>query len=224
MNKKKAAASFHMIRGADGPTAVYIAGQKEKNLLRRIRRMLYDRSSHRKRKKAERSIVPGAHTIQEVVRYARERYGMVEADPSYRGHEERQRNWKHGLIYRKRPELLTEEKRILPPEDFRDEKAVKEWEEQVQEWTAMREKEIDAIPYEVFPTDYHLFIADKGGQGTLEMEVDLLHEDIAVSYTGGSKDAMRSIVKDIYRYYGVSPEDIAHRTERYRELLAVLSM
>lgn len=220
---RRRAASCQMIGGADGPTSVFIAG-KEKNLRRRISRALRDRKNRRKRDKAGRSIVPGTHTIQEVILYAKERYGMVEMDSSYRGYEERKRSRKQNLIYRKRPELLQEEKRIPPPKDFRDEKALKEYTRQVMEWTAMRDREIDAIPPEVFPTDYHLFVSDKGMQGTLEMEVDMLYGDIAVSYFGGNGDTMKAIVKDIYRYYGVSQEDIDHKTERYRELLMVLSM
>lgn len=220
---RKSAASCQIIGGADGPTTVFIAG-KEKNLRRRIIRALQDRKNRRKRDKARRSIVPGTHTIQEVLQYAKERYGMVEMDSSYRGYEERKRSRKQNLIYRKRPELLQEEKRILPPKDFRDEKALKEYTRQVMEWTAMRDREIDAIPQEVFPTDYHLFVSDKGMQGTLEMEIDMLYEDIAVSYFGGNGDTMKAIVKDIYRYYGVSQEDIDHNTERYRELLMALSM
>lgn len=220
---RKNAASCQIIRGMDGPTSVFIAG-KEKNLRRRISQALQDRKSQRKRDKARRSIVPGTHTVQEVILYAKDRYGMVEMDSSYRGYEERKRSRKQNLIYRKRPELLQEEKRIPPPKDFRDEKALKEYTRQVMEWTAMRDREIDAIPPEVFPTDYHLFVSDKGMQGTLEMEIDMLYGDIAVSYFDGNGDTMKAIVKDIYRYYGVSQEDIDHNTERYRELLMVLSM
>lgn len=220
---RKKAVSCRMIGGADGPTSVFIAG-KEKNLLRRIGRALYDRKSRRKRDKTKRSIVPGTHTIQEVVQYAEERYGMVEVDASYRGYEERKRDHKHNLIYRKKPELMQEERRILPPKDFHNEEALKEYTRQVMEWTAMREREIDAIPPEVFPTDYHLFVADKGMQGTLEMEIDMLYGDIAVSWFDGNMDIMKTMVKDIYRYYGVSQEDIDHNTERYRAHLMMLSM
>lgn len=224
VGRKRGSGSCQVIKGADGPTSIFIAGRKEKNLLRRFERMWYDWNSQWKRKKAERSIIPGAHTIQEVIQYAKEQYGMTEADSSYRHYEERKRNHRHNLVYRERPELLTAEKRILPPKDFRDEEAVREWEKQIQEQMTMREKEIDAIPQEVFSTDYHLFAADRGKQGILEMEIDMLHEDITVSYVGGNKDVMKSIVRDIYRYYGVSAEDIAGKSERYKELLAVLSM
>lgn len=216
--------SISVIGGADGPTSVFIAGRKEKNLLRRIRRAVYDRKYRRKRKTAERSIVPGAHTIQETLRYVEERYGIVEVDSTYRNYEMRKQERKHNLIYRKKPELLSEEKRIPPLEDFHDIKAVQAWEKEIQEWAAMREKEIAAISEEDFPTDYHLFVADRGAHGRVEMEVDLLQEEIVVSYSGGDKKTMKSIIKDIYQYFGVSQEDIARHTARYQDLLAVLSM
>ena len=93
---RKSAASCQIIGGADGPTTVFIAG-KEKNLRRRIIRALQDRKNRRKRDKARRSIVPGTHTVQEVILYAKERYGMVEMDSSYRGYEERKRSRKQNL-------------------------------------------------------------------------------------------------------------------------------
>lgn len=225
LSKKPArsASAVSIIGGADGPTSVFIIGKKEKNLFRRMKRAFYNGRYRRKKRLAERSIVPGTHTMQEMLQYAKERYGFAEMNNSYRNYEEMKRRWRHNQISRKRPELLREEKKIPPPEDFHDSEAVREWEKRIQERTVMREKEIDAIPPEVFPTDYHLFVAEKE-RGRLEMEVDLLYGDLAVSYVGGEKKAMDSVVKDIYRYYGVSQEDIDHKTERYRELLMVLSM
>lgn len=218
------ASAVSIIGGADGPTSVFLIGRREKNPFRRMKHAALNGKYRRKRRIAERSIVPGAHTMQETLQYAKERYGFAEADSSYRYYEDRKRSFRHGQIYRKRPELLREEKKILPPEDFHDIKAVQEWEKRIQEQTAMREKEADAIPQEVFPTDYHLFVAETKSRGRLEMEVDLLQGAFAISYSGGEKKAMDCAVKEIYRYYGVSQEDIAHKTERYKELLMVLSM
>lgn len=215
--------AISVIGGVDGPTAVFVAG-REKNLFRRIRRAVCDRKYQRKRIKAERSIVPGTHTMQETLQYVKERYGMVEVSSSYRNYEKRKQEQRHNLIYRKKPELLSDEKQIPPPDNFHDIEAVQAWEKAVQEWAAMREREIAAISEEDFPTDYHLFVADAGAQGRVEIEADLLYEEIAVSYSGGDKKTMKSTIKDIYRYFGVSQEDIAHHTERYQNLLAVLSM
>jgi len=78
------------------------------------------------------------------------------------------------------------------------------------------------IPYEVFPIDYHLFIINKGGHGTLIIELDTFHPNLSASYSGNKK-IMEPILKDIYIYFGVSQEDIDYRTNRYEMLLAVLS-
>lgn len=223
MSKKRASA-VSVIGGADGPTSVFILGKKEKNLFRRIKHAICNRKYRRKRKIAERSVVPGTHTMQETIRYAGKRYGMTEADASYPYYEERKRNLKGALISREKPELLSEEKRLLPPQDFNDKKAWQRWEKQVREWTEARDREIDAVSSEAFPLDYHLFVADRREQGRLEMEVELLHGVLAISYSGGEKKSMDAMVKDIYCYYGVSQEDIERRTERYKELLAALSM
>ena len=56
------------------------------------------------------------------------------------------------------------------------------------------------------------------------MEVELLHGVLAISAVGVELKKMNVIAKDIYRYYGVSKEDIEQRTERYQELLMMLSM
>ncbi len=223
MSKKRASA-VSVIGGADGPTSVFILGKKEKNLFRRMQHAVYNRKYRRKRKIAERSVVPGTHTMQETIRYARERYGITEADASYRYYAERKRNMKGALISRKKPELLREEKQILPPQDSSDKAAWQAWEKQLREWTEMRDKEVDAISPEAFPMDYHLFVADMEGQGRLEMEVELLHGVLAISAVGVELKKMNVIAKDIYRYYGVSKEDIEQRTERYQELLMMLSM
>lgn len=224
IRKQKRASGVSIIGGADGPTSVFILGKKEKNLFRRIQQAWRQGKYRRKRKIAERSVVPGAHTLRETVQYAKERYRMAEADASYRYYAERKRTMKGSLISRKRPELLSEDRRILPPEDLNDGKALKEWEEQVREWSEMRDREIDAVSQEDFPMEYHLFVGDVGEQGRLEMEVELLHDALAISYSGKDKKKMDGIMKDIYRYYGVSQEDIARRTERYRDLIMALSM
>lgn len=71
------AGSVGIIGGADGPTSVFIGGNREKASLKtRIRDFL----SHRKRKTASKRIVAGAHTLDEMVLYAKRTYGATEAD------------------------------------------------------------------------------------------------------------------------------------------------
>ena len=72
---RKNKTSVSIIGGADGPTSIYIAGRTGKKTLRaRIRNYIYKF----RRKKAEKQIVAGAHTLEEVVAYAIDTYHAVE--------------------------------------------------------------------------------------------------------------------------------------------------
>ncbi len=69
------AESIGIIGSADGPTCVYIGGKEVKKPLKvRIRNCIYN---HRRRK-AERKIVAGCHTLNEVAAYAADTYGAAE--------------------------------------------------------------------------------------------------------------------------------------------------
>lgn len=220
----KAAKAVTIIGGADGPTSVFLVGhgKKEKNIFKRINMEYRDWKYRRKSRAAQKRIVPGSHTMEETIQYVTEHYNAVETDASYHYYEERKRDSKYGLIQRRNPELLGGEKEIIPPDDFNDQEAVKEWMRQIEEWTEERRRIVDKIPDEVFPTDYHMFIIDKGEWGKLEVEVDTVSEVIGVSYSGDKK-VMEPILRNIYLFYGVSQEDIDKKSERYRSLLAALS-
>ena len=78
----------------------------------------------------------------------------------------------------------------------------------------------EGVPYEAFPTEYHMFVIDRGPEGKLEIELDMLRPVISVSYAGR---AMGKISEDIHRYYGVTQQDIDEESDRYKSLLTVLS-
>lgn len=159
--------------------------------------------------------------MEETMQYMKQHYGAVEADMNYPYFTERKSGMKYSLIQRERPELLGEEKQFVPPSDFGDENAVREWHSQVEAWIKEREAKADAIPKEIFPTDYHMFLIDKGESGTLEIELDTNYPGISISYSG-EKKVMEEISQDIYRYYGVSKEDIENGTERFQSLVSAL--
>ena len=75
LSKKPArsASAVSIIGGADGPTSVFIIGKKEKNLFRRMKRVFYNGRYRRKKRLAERSIVPVNHTMKEMLQYTKER-------------------------------------------------------------------------------------------------------------------------------------------------------
>lgn len=222
MKAGKRARAASIIGGADGPTAIFMIGHKEKNIFRRIRFSLQNRKYKRKRASAAKSIIAAPHTIEEVIHYIVSRYGAVETDSQYPYYQERKRGMRYSLIQRCQPELLGPQKTILPPKDFQDEEALNLWQEQIEEWHQECQRRVNAISQEVFPTDYHLFLISKEDKGTMEIEIDTLCPNVSISYSGDQR-LMESISKDIYLYFGVSQEDIDKKSPRYQTLLIALS-
>lgn len=224
---EKAAASVSVIGGADGPTSVWIAGKmnkKDRHILWRFKHSFRNYIYRQKRNRIEKKIVPGAHSLPETVQYMVNKYGAVETGDFYPHYAERRSQMKCALIQRTMPELLGDNRVILPPKDLQDEEEVKKWVDETDEWITSCEKKAEAIPDDVFPTEYHLYIIDKE-EGRMEVEIEFVHEILGVSYSGKRKsmNIFSAISKDIHSYYGVTKEDIEKKSERYSALVTVLS-
>ena len=75
--KQKSAGAVSIIGGADGSTSVFIASKPQKlTLKQKFQKKRYAL----RRKRAERQICSGSHSIAEVCRYVQERYGYTERD------------------------------------------------------------------------------------------------------------------------------------------------
>lgn len=217
----KAASAVSIIGGADGPTSVFILGKgREKNIFKRFRIWRQNKKYRRKRERARRLITPNAHTMEELTDYIKERFSAVEADASYPYYEERKRGMKYSLIQREKPALFGEVKRFLPPEDLTDKEALIKWQKELEAWTKECEDRAEAVPFDCFPTEYHMYVVDRKEEGRLEIELDRFHPVISMSYSGR---AMAQIARDIHLYYGVTKQDIDEESERYKSLLTALS-
>ena len=215
--KEKSSSAVGIIGGADGPTSVFVAGRKGKRPLKiRIKNRIYEWKS----KKAGKRIVAGAHTLEEVVAYADEKYHLTEAAKTEWKYVEQRKCLKESLISRHKPELLGELAEIIKPDDYTPE-SVKALQEQFQ---ARRER-AEGVSEEQMPMDFHIYEISLG-DGRLEMEIDYHWNVFGISYSGSKKTMkrMQEIAKDLYLHYGVSEEDILHKSERYHSLLATLSI
>ncbi len=216
--KEKTNSSVSVIGGADGPTSIFIAGKTGKKPLRvRFRNYIYQRKQHR----VEKKIVAMPHTLQEVARYAMEKYSAVEVPTIETKYIEKRKSAKEGLIIKYKPELLGDMLNVQIPTHY-DEDAIKALNQQIQE----RSKRIAEIPDSEIPMDFHVYEVRKD-ENTLDIDMDYKWNIFAVSYGGGSKKVMKQfqkIAKELYLYYGVAEEDIRNKTERYSHLVAILSM
>ena len=214
--KEKSSSAVGIIGGADGPTSVFVAGRIGKRPLRiRIKNRIYKWKS----KKAQKKIVAGSHTLKEVVAYADEKYHLTKIPETGRKYVEQRKCLKESLISRHKPELLGELAEIIRPDDYTPE-SVKALQDRFQ---ARRER-AEGVSEEQMPMDFHIYEISLG-DGILEMEIDYHWNILGISYSGSKKTMkrMKEIAKDLYLYYGVSEEDIQHKSERYHSLLATLS-
>ena len=214
--KGKSKSGVSIIGGADGPTSIFIAGRAQKRPLKvRIRSILY----RFKRKRAEKKVVAGEHTLDELVQYAKNSYNLIETNSSERKYIEQQNNLKESLILQHKPEILGEMKDIPKPNIY-NEKSIREYLYKIE----ARREMIAEMPDNVIPMKFHLYEI-RIGDDSLEMDIDYIWNIFAISYSGNKKvmKQFQKISKDLYIFYGVNEDDIKKKTERYLSLVTVLS-
>lgn len=214
--KGKSKSGVSIIGGADGPTSIFIAGRAQKRPLKvRIRSILY----RFKRKRAEKKVVAGEHTLDELVQYAKNSYNLIETNSSERKYIEQQNNLKESLILQHKPEVLGEMKDIPKPNIY-NEKSIREYLYKIE----ARREMIAEMPDNVIPMNFHLYEI-RIGDDSLEMNIDSIWNIFAISYSGNKKvmKQFQKISKDLYIFYGVSEDDIKKKTERYLSLVTALS-
>ena len=214
--KGKSKSGVSIIGGADGPTSIFIAGRAQKRPLKvRIRSILY----RFKRKIAEKKVVAGENTLDELVQYAKNSYNLIETNSSERKYIEQQNNLKESLILQHKPEILGEMKDIPKPNIY-NEKSIREYLCKIE----ARREMIAEMPDNVIPMKFHLYEI-RIGDDSLEMDIDYIWNIFAISYSGNKKvmKQFQKISKDLYIFYGVSEDDIKKKTERYLSLVTALS-
>ena len=213
---EKSKSEVSIIGGADGPTSIFIAGKTQKRFLKvKIRNAIYKH----KRKRAEKKVVAGAHTLNELVQYAMNKYDLIEINVAERKYIEQRINLKENLILQYKQEVLGEMKDIPKP-DISNEESVRKYMDKIK----ARSEMIPEMPDDIIPMNFHLYEI-RIGDDVLEMEIDYIWNIFGISYSGNRKaiKQFEKISKDLYLYYGVSEDDIKKRTERYSSLVAVLS-
>ena len=214
--KNKSKTSVSIIGGADGPTSVFIAGKTGKRSLRdRAGSYLYQKKKDRMAKK----IVPGAHSLEEVAEYIKETYDVTEISQKAYKYKEQKKSLKEGLIIQHRPDLLGDMAEITPPKEMTKEAVMK-----MLKLVQQRSDFIATISEEEMPMDYHVYEI-RLGKGRMDVNIDFKWDFLNYSYSGNKKEMkqLAEIAKDIQLYYGVTEEDIQNQTQRYKELIGMLS-
>lgn len=213
--KTKRRKNVVILSGADGPTSIFIAGKSRKLPLIE---WFKDWQNQRKQEKIKKIITVDPHSMEEVVRYAKAKYHAVELTSDARNFTEERRSHKEGLVLLKRPDLLERLQKVQKPKEYNDE-TIARMEQQIE----IRSQQIAALPEDELPMDFHLYEIRKGNE-EIEMAVDFYWNILTISQQGDRKTWKQGdkIVKDLYRYYGVTRKDIEEKSDRYKELVTVL--
>ena len=214
--KTKRRKNVVILSGADGPTSIFLAGKRKRlSLIEWFK----DWRNQRKQKKIKKTITVNPHSMEEVIRYAKAKYHAVELTSDARNFIEVRRSHKEGLVFLKRPDLLEGLQKVQKPKEYND-KTIARMEQQIE----IRSKQIAALPEDELPMDFHLYEIRKGNE-EIEMAVDFYWNILNISHQGDRKTWKQGdeIVKDLYRYYSVTRKDVEENSERYKNLVTVLS-
>lgn len=214
----KSARAVSVIKGADGPTSVFLLKRNSKlSFKQKIEKIKYKI----RRNYVEKTLKPESHTIEEVMEYIVNAYGFTALDTDSDKVKEEYNQMRASFIMQYAPELLGEYAEMPKLEDESRE-AVQAHLEQIQE----RMKKAQEIPVTEFDIDFYMFekkFDDKNSNIHIILEKRF-------SYIGGgavgNKKVMKTfhrMYKDIYRYYGVTKEDIRVKSDRYRDVVQALS-
>lgn len=214
---EKAAGSISVIEGADGPTSYFLVGSKQKKSIKqKIHKCIYGI----RKSMAERHIKATAHSIDEVGNYIKGVYGFAEINQSTDEFQTEYKEMRASFIIQYAPELLGT-LASYPKLAGEDTKNIKRFMEQIE----LRQKAAENVPQELFDIDLHIFEKE---EADLQMRFSM---ESKYGYIGGSASGSklkmkkyRKLYRNIYRYYGVTQEDIDKKTRRYKEVVESLAM
>ncbi len=214
---EKSAKAVGVIGGSDGPTSIFVAGKGKKSLKQRIHKYKYET----RRKYHASRIKPHSHEMKEVIAYIKDKYGFAELERNTREYQKDYDSLRAFFIMQYQPELLGEYSK--PPELLsHDEEGVRVFQEQLR----IREQKAKEISEDIFSIDYHILKRNEKGCN-MHINIETRFGYIGGGYSGIERRAKRvfnKIYKDVYQYYGVTAEDIANKTPRYKSVLTTLAM
>lgn len=214
---KKSAQAASIIGGADGPTSVFIV---KENARLTLRQKLERFKNKRKRVSVERKIHSGSHSLDEVMEYLVTRYGFAEIEKDSAEAAEEYRQMRASFLIQYAPELLGEYA-VLPELKSELREDILSYLNQVEQQT-QRAME---VPKEQFDIDFHMFrkiMNDADSMIDITIEKNYAYIGGAASGSKSMIRKFRKIEKDVYRYYGVTEEDIQKKSRRYQELVQML--
>ncbi len=213
----KAANNISIIGGTDGPTSVFLVGKKSGKLS--LKQKMHKLRYNYRKKRAIKSIKANPHSMDDVMKYIKSKYGFVELSKDTHNYQDEYKQMRSSFILQYRPDLLGDLSET-PTLQVHTIEGLQAFMQQLD----LRQAAAEKIPVEQFDIDFHIFEKlDK--DYTFRILLEVTHSYIGGSSSGSKKDVkeFNNIYRDIHKYYGVSQDDINQQTERYQSLIRVLA-
>lgn len=205
-----------IIGKSDGPTSVTIIKKNpELTFKQRIQKLKYNI----KKFYVERTIKAESHSLDEVIKYILTKYDFEEVKDDEVKMEYNQ--MRASFIMQYAPELLGEYA-TMP-------RLKSESQEDIQEHIRLfqeRQERAKAIPITEFDIDFHKFQKNFGDiNDNMYITIEKRFHYIGGGASGNKKEmkTFNRIYKDVYRYYGVTREDIENKSKRYEQVVRALT-
>ena len=205
-----------MIGKSDGPTAVTVIKRNSKlTWKQKLEKCKYKI----KRAYVEHTIKAKGHSLDEVIDYIVNVHGFVELDNDKVRFERDE--LRSSFIMQYAPELLGEYATMprLKSESKED------IEEHIKQFQARQQRAME-VPVSEFEIDFHKFqISFEDINDNMYISVEKRFAYIGGGVSGDKKVMRRfhRIFKDVYRYYGVTAEDIENKSKRYEQVIRALT-
>ncbi len=222
---RKTAQAVTILGGSDGPTSVFLAGKfTRQTFLRSLKGRYMDSRMKRRRARVIKHLAAEPHTPKELERYLKKKYHAREYAPSSSRAKEGFKNTKSSIVWREHGKDM-QQLGYPPPEtkcpnDLKNREAVEQWHRYMYEYDEAALGLSDSL----VPMDYHIYGIPMG-EGSIQVEIEKVRGLLNVSFSApsGKRGCAQSIMRDIYRYYGVTKKDMEESSDRYLTLVTILA-
>ena len=206
------------IATSDGPTAVFIAGKTNGSIT--LRQRIHRFINRTRRKYIEEHIKAEPHTINQVCEYIVDKLGYIELSKEDSKYQEDYQEMRASYLIQYEPELLGSFAHIGDLTE-QSEEAINYYLSQLK----LQQEAAKKVPVEFFDIDLHIYTKENGDNES-HIVVEKTRNYIGGGASGNSNTVRRHNreFKKIYKYYGVSDEDIQNKTERFEEVVRMLAL
>ena len=197
----------------DGPTAYFLLGGK--NHKPTFKQCFQKWRFNKKKAWAAKQVKANPHTMDELCDYIKTKLGFEELEPTSKVYQHEYRDMRAGFLMQYAPHLLGEQSK-RPQLKGESEEEIREFMDAVE----ARKQVAMQVPKEAFDIEFRMF-KKQLGDSEYHIQIEKRYGHIGGGASGSTKKVKQfnKVYKEIYRYYGVSEEDIQNKSKRFEDYL-----